>query len=144
MRLWRISLLSWTAVLALGVAVLGAVIGRELPGASMALMIGAAGAALALRWPGARYRSWGFAVRESDVLLRYGVWWRTVSIVPHARIQHVDTTHGPLERALGLASVVIFTAGSVGAALTIPGLSVAEAEELRDRLAVLGRTGDAV
>lgn len=92
----------------------------------------------------ARYRAWAFRVGDLDVRLRHGVLWRTESVVPHFRIQHVDTTHGPLERWRGLGSVVIYTAGSVGGALTIPGLAIAEAESLRDRLAALSGTDDAV
>jgi len=143
-QLWRISLLIWTIILAAAAAVLGAVAARAEHAALAAGVVGAAGLVAVVRWPPARYRSWGFAVREEDVLIQRGVWWRTVSIVPHARIQHVDTTHGPLERSLGLASVVLFTAGTVGASIAIPGLPAAEADELRERLAAVGRVGEAV
>ncbi len=64
--------------------------------------------------------------------------------MPHARIQHVDTRHGPIDRWLGLASLVVFTAGTRGAILAIPALEAAEAEDLRDRLAALSGSGDAV
>ncbi len=70
--------------------------------------------------------------------------FRTTSIVPHARIQHVDTRHGPIDRWLGLAGVVVFTAGNRGAILTIPALEAEEAEEIRDRLAAQSGVGDAV
>jgi membrane protein YdbS with pleckstrin-like domain len=125
-------------------AAAGAVLGRAWHAGIAAAAVATVGLAFTARWPAARYRSWGFAVREQDVLIKYGVWWRRVSVVPHARIQHVDTTHGPLARALGLASVVLFTAGTIGAVLTIPGLSTADADGLRDRLAELGRVGEAV
>ena len=92
----------------------------------------------------ARFRAWEFRVGNDDVRLRHGILWRTESVVPHLRIQHVDTTHGPLERWRGLASVIIYTAGSVGGALTIPGLALAEAEALRDHLAALSGSDDAV
>src|SRR5699024_6405649 len=48
----------------------------------------------------ARYRAW--ALREHDLIYRYGVIWRKTVIVPFARIQHVEALHGPLERYLGL------------------------------------------
>ena len=83
-------------------------------------------------------------LRDEDVLIRQGVFWHTTSLVPHSRIQHVDTLRGPLERWLGLARVVIYTAGTRGARLTIPALAAEEAEALRDRLALLGGRGDAV
>jgi uncharacterized protein len=94
--------------------------------------------------PPLRYRTWGFALRDSDLLLHYGVLFRTVSIVPHARIQHVDTQRGPLERWLGLTELVVYTAGVRGAILSIPGLSAERADELRDRLVALSGAGDAV
>lgn len=142
--LWRLEILLWAAGLATSFGVGGWLLDfgyASLIGASVVLL---AGIPVALLWPPARYRSWSFALRGSDVVLRRGVWWRVTSIVPHSRIQHVDTTHGPLERKLGLSSVVLFTAGTVGASITIPGLRTVEAGELRDRLAELGGIGDAV
>lgn len=94
--------------------------------------------------PPLRYRAWGFALRDSDLYLRHGVLFRTTSIVPHARIQHVDTRHGPIERWLGLAELVVYTAGSRGAIVSVPGLERDGAESLRDRLAALSGAGDAV
>lgn len=94
--------------------------------------------------PPSRYRAWGYELRPEDVLVRHGVWWRTVSVVPYVRIQHVDTRQGPLERMLGLATVVFFTAGTVGAAVDVPGLALEDAERLRERLALLSGADDAV
>ena len=94
--------------------------------------------------PPARYRAWGYRLREEDLYLRHGILFRTTSIIPHARIQHVDTRHGPVDRWLGLADVVVFTAGTRGAMVTIPALERETAEGLRDRLAALSGAGDAV
>lgn len=94
--------------------------------------------------PPARYRAWGYRLRSEDLFLRHGILFRTTTIVPHARIQHVDTRHGPVDRWLGLASVVVFTAGTRGAVITIPALGATDAETLRDRLAALSGAGDAV
>jgi uncharacterized protein len=112
---------------------------RPLVAGVLALML-----LLTMYWPARQYRHWGFQVRGSDVFLQHGVLWRTTSVVPHGRIQHVDTQQGPLERAFGLSSVVMFTAGTVGAAIGIPGLSSADAEALRERLAMLSGSDDAV
>lgn len=94
--------------------------------------------------PPIRHQAWRFALREDHIYLRHGVLFRTTSIVPYARIQHVDTRHGPLDRWLGLASLVIFTAGTRGAIITIPALPAEESEQLRDHLAALSGAGDAV
>lgn len=142
--LWRMNVLLWAAALAMAGGIAGRLLGLPLHAAVTAMALAAAGAVLAIVFPRARYRNWVFAVGDADVVIRRGVWWRTTSIIPHSRIQHVDTAHGPLERKLGLSSVVIFTAGTVGASITIPGLPADEADELRDRLATLCRTGEPV
>ncbi|MFO7893737.1 MAG: PH domain-containing protein [Longimicrobiales bacterium] len=142
--LWRLTTLARGAVIT-GMAV-GAELLFELPvpvgvlSATAAVLTVAAAAV----FPRLRYRAWGFALRDRDVYLRRGVLFRTTSIVPHARIQHVDTRHGPIDRWLGLTRVVVFTAGTQGAIITIPALAADEAEEIRDRLAAQSGVGDAV
>ncbi|NBB94028.1 MAG: PH domain-containing protein [Gammaproteobacteria bacterium] len=80
----------------------------------------------------ARYRAW--ALREHDLIYRYGVAWRKTVIVPFARIQHVEALHGPLERYLGLMRVKCFTAGGMTADLTVKGLDRAAARRVRQYL----------
>ena len=86
-------------------------------------------------------RSWGYAERAEDLLVRHGLMVRRLSIVPYARMQFVDVSAGPLERAFGLAPVALHTAAAASDA-TIPGLLGPEASRLRDRLAALGKTRD--
>lgn len=83
-------------------------------------------------------RSWGYAERDDDLLVRHGLLVRRLSIVPYARMQFVDVSAGPLERAFGLATVQLHTAAAASDA-RIPGLAPAEAARLRDRLAALGQ-----
>ncbi len=80
----------------------------------------------------ARYRAW--ALREHDLIYRYGVVWRKTVIVPFARIQHVEAVHGPLERYLDLMRVKCFTAGGMTADLTVKGLDRASARRVRQYL----------
>jgi uncharacterized protein len=82
-------------------------------------------------------RSWGYAERGDDLLVRHGLLYRRLSIVPYGRMQFVDVTAGPLERLLGLATVQLHTAAMASDA-KIPGLRPQEAARLRDRLAALG------
>jgi uncharacterized protein len=84
-----------------------------------------------------RYRSWGYAEREDDLLIRRGFLIRKLSVVPYGRMQFVDVTAGPVERVFGLATVKLHTAAAATDA-KLPGLAAAEAERLRDRLAALG------
>jgi membrane protein YdbS with pleckstrin-like domain len=82
-------------------------------------------------------RAWGYAERAEDLLVRHGLLIRRLSIVPYARMQFVDVTAGPIERAAGLATVTLHTAAAASDA-TVPGLEAAEATRLRDRLSALG------
>ena len=81
-----------------------------------------------------RYRVWRFEVRDDSLYLVRGVLTRTDTSVPFVRVQHIDTHRGPVERAVGLASVVVYTAGTRGADITIPGLTPERAGALRERL----------
>jgi len=59
-------------------------------------------------------------------------------VVPYGRMQFVDVTRGPLERAFGIATVQLHTAAAHTDA-RIPGLVPEEAARLRDRLGNLGQ-----
>ena len=77
-----------------------------------------------------RYTFWllddaGFAVRR-------GRMWQWETRVPTSRVQHLDLKRGPIERAHGLASLVLHTAGTRLNAVSISGLDDADAEALRD------------
>lgn len=91
--------------------------------------------------PGRRFKSWRYAIGEREIELRNGIWWQTWTRIPIARIQHVDTRRGPLERRSGLASIVVYTAA--GARL-VPGLAIETAEASRDRIAMLANVRDDV
>jgi uncharacterized protein len=112
--------------------------------------------ALASGWPGAavagavlvvglgaerfvrrRVRAWAYCEREDDLLVRRGVLFSRLSVIPYGRMQFVDVTAGPVERSFGLATVRMHTAAAASDA-RIPGLSAEEAARLRDRLAELG------
>ncbi|MFC8845252.1 MULTISPECIES: PH domain-containing protein [unclassified Micromonospora] len=81
--------------------------------------------------------AWGYAEREDDLLVRHGLLVRRLSIVPYSRMQFVDVSAGPLERAFDLATVQLHTAAAASDA-RVPGLRPAEAARLRDRLTALG------
>jgi membrane protein YdbS with pleckstrin-like domain len=94
-----------------------------------------------------RYRAWGFDVEDDALFLRRGVLTAVETAVPYVRVQHVDTRRSPLERLVGLSSVVVYTAGSRGADVTIPGLRPERARKLREQLralAIESEPGDAV
>lgn len=100
-------------------------------------LVAALGLAHAWGWAPLRYRHWRWAVQPDRVLIERGVIWRSRSLIPRVRIQHVDTRTSPLQRWLGLSSLIVYTAGTRGADVEIPGLTEGEAERLREELAEL-------
>jgi hypothetical protein len=121
---------------AVAVAVGVAVLGRTLLSLPRGAPLGAFAVALALgvALAVARYRVWRYEVREDALYLERGVFTRVRTVVPFVRIQHVDSSRGPVERTVGLATTVVYTAGSRGADVTIPGLTPTGADDLRERL----------
>ncbi|ELZ40023.1 membrane-flanked domain protein [Halorubrum californiense DSM 19288] len=94
-----------------------------------------------------RYRRWSYEIREDAIYLDRGVITQVRTTVPLVRIQHVDSRRGPIERTVGLASCVVYTAGSRGADVRIPGLTPGGASDLREelkRLAIRADGEDAV
>lgn len=81
-----------------------------------------------------RYRVWRFEIQDDALYLERGVFTRVETAVPFVRVQHVDTQRGPLQRLFGLASIVVYTAGSRGADVTVPGLRPDRADAIHDRL----------
>ncbi|MEE4331378.1 MAG: PH domain-containing protein [Wenzhouxiangella sp.] len=80
----------------------------------------------------ARHRGW--ALREHDLIYQSGVVFRKQVILPFARIQHVETLSGPVERYFDLMRVKCFTAGGASADLVVEGLTTATAGQVRQYL----------
>jgi membrane protein YdbS with pleckstrin-like domain len=104
--------------------------GRPAIGGGVSLVVFGLAALLAVL----RYRSWAYEVRADSLYLQRGVITRVSTVVPYVRIQHVDARRGPVERGFGLATTVVYTAGSRGADVSIPGLSPERAADLQARL----------
>jgi len=125
---------TFVVAVVLGVAVFG--LSRVLvslpPWAPAATTVGVA--LVGVAYTVARYRLWTYEIRDDALYLERGVLTRVRTVVPFVRLQHVDSSRGPIERTLGLASVVVYTAGSRGADVTVPGLTPEGADDLRERL----------
>ena len=141
-QLWRLQalirlLIFWLPV-TLGVAVVGGARFGLVPtiilsGFFLVFQLG-----LGLIWPALAWRRHRYSVREHDLLVEKGVLFRHTVSVPLGRIQHVDTRQGPMERWLGLSSLVVYTAAGLNADASIPGLEEGDALHLRDVLARRG------
>jgi hypothetical protein len=100
-------------------------------------------AALVLGWPVLSYRHTSYEVDGRGMRIRRGVLWRTVSSVPRTRVQHTDVSQGPIERMFELATLVIYTAGTQNASISLGGLGRDTAFAIRDHL-LAGGEDDAV
>lgn len=133
----RLALLLVMLLVAAGIIVLALVasVPRWIPAATAA----AALAVLVWLWwlIGRRVRSFGYAERGDDLLVRSGIMFRRLVIVPYGRMQLVDVKAGPIDRLLGITTVQLHTAAATTDA-TIPGLLPDIAAGLRDRLAQRG------
>lgn len=84
-----------------------------------------------LAWPFWSVPRRGYVVRDKDIVFKSGVLWRSVTAIPFNRIQHVETSHTPLDRRFDVAALQLFTAGGTGGDLNICGLATNVAERLR-------------
>lgn len=87
-----------------------------------------------LFWSLRRYQFTAYARTEEAMHLHRGALWRLARAVPLNRIQHVEVRQGFLERWFGLSHLTLYTAGSGGADLSIPGLTLADAEAMKAEL----------
>jgi uncharacterized protein len=89
---------------------------------------------LAFVQPRLAYRRFGYEITDLGLYVARGRLWRHWQVVPHARVQTVDTKRGPLERQFGLVTVAVTTASARGGT-DVPGLDVRVADALVDELA---------
>lgn len=131
--------LKWYGQVVVGVAVVAAVAAAIVVFADqaepwMAVAVVVPILVIGLVWVRLRYRAWAFQFRADHLFLEHGVYRHVETVVPYVRIQHVDTSRGPIERALGLSTLVVYTAGSRGADVSIPGLPADDAEAMQTRV----------
>lgn len=100
-------------------------------------------AVLAWFWPPLRYRHVSYVVDERGIRIRRGVVWRSRVSIPQSRVQHTDVSQGPIERSFGLATLIIHTAGTHHASVSLGGLRREDALRIRDHL-IEGNEPDAV
>ena len=99
------------------------------------IALGWLGLTILMIWHNHAYlRSWGYRFDTNHLRICYGVVTRRTIDVPFSRVQHVDLEEGPMERQLGLARLILFTAGTSAARQEIVGLPRATAGKLRNQL----------
>lgn len=89
---------------------------------------------LAFVWVPRRARYTKYLLRERDVNLQKGFWWHMSTSVAINRLQHLEVTQGPIERALNISKLTVFTAGGARSDMVIPGLDIDVARQLKSHL----------
>lgn len=145
LRVWR---LGWgflalvLTAMALAAELVAAAVATapDLPGptGTVSVVVVAVAGALVWRLPRLSYDAWRYQLTSSTLELRRGVVVHSRTAIPYFRVQHIDITRSPLERALGLSQLVVRTAAATTDA-RLPGVAAADAELLRD--VILARTG---
>lgn len=130
--LWSVRVLILAGILGAVVAAVAA-LGLQRPPV-YGVVAGASVFLLGVAHSVAHHRRWRFGLEDDSLELQRGVVTHVDSSVPYVRIQHVDTQRNVFARLIGLSSVVVYTAGSRGADVTIPGLTPSGARALHDRL----------
>ena len=90
------------------------------------------------------FKAYNYQLTEAGLKIHQGVFWRQQNMVPRNRVQHIDITTGPLERRYDLSKLVVHTAGTRNATITLPGLLHADAADLRQELINSNQTEDTV
>ncbi len=91
-------------------------------------------ALLVLLVPLKRFNARGYDMSEDRLRVVAGLLFRKDTVVPFSRVQHIDVEQGPLERAFGIARLVLHTAGTHNASVTLPGLRHETATEMREAI----------
>ncbi len=89
--------------------------------------------------PVVRMIYWGYEISERDIDIQHGIIVIKRSLIPMAKIQHVDTEHGPIMRFFNLATLSISTAGTRH---KIPALKFDTARNLRKQISSLAALSD--
>jgi len=136
--LWRMEGFGSAVVALIAAGFLQGLVGGTwaLAGWAAALLVGAVAVVVV---PELRWRRWRWEVREHEIDLQRGVLIVRRTLIPMARVQHVETERGPVGQALGLATVEIHTAAG---SHEIPLLRDLDAGLIRARIAELARTDD--
>jgi uncharacterized protein len=90
--------------------------------------------ALVIRIPQSRYNARGYQISADRLRVVRGLLFRSDTVVPFGRVQHIDVHQGPLDRFFGLATLTLHTAGNHNAGVSLPGLGEELAREMREEI----------
>ncbi|UUV20816.1 PH domain-containing protein [Paenimyroides aestuarii] len=80
------------------------------------------------------YKKKRYAFRQHDVIFKKGLIFKNTHISPYIRLQHVVIKQGWYAKKLGLATLALYTAANNFSDISIPGLTLEEAERWKSFL----------
>ncbi|WP_379923201.1 PH domain-containing protein [Erythrobacter sp. R86502] len=104
------------------------------PAGIIAVPVLLAAIALIIRVPTRRYGARGYQINTDRLRVVRGLLFRSDTVVPFSRVQHIDVQQGPLERFFGIATLTLHTAGNHNASVSLPGLGEELAREMREMI----------
>ncbi len=107
---------------------------QMLPAGSFVIPVLLAAAFLIIRIPLRRHHARGFTMGGDRLRVVRGLLFRSDTVVPFGRVQHIDVNQGPLERYFGLATLTLHTAGNHNSSVHLPGLLNADALAMREAI----------
>jgi membrane protein YdbS with pleckstrin-like domain len=90
--------------------------------------------AIVIILPARIYRRWGYAMEADRLRVLRGFLFRTDTVVPFNRIQHIDVSQGPIERLNNVSRLIVHTAGTHNSVVVLPGLEPGEADAMREEI----------
>ena len=89
---------------------------------------------LIVRAPLRRYHARGYQMGGDRLRVVRGLLFQSDTVVPFGRVQHIDVHQGPIERAYGLGTLVLHTAGNHNSSVSLPGLAHGDAMAMREEI----------
>ncbi len=138
-KVWTIKSSIVVAVLTLGGMIFDVVvlINGQMNSIPFGVITGAiliVGGLLAYFVPRLQYRFWRYRLHDEELFVQRGIFNRVYTIVPLRRIQHLDVSQDVIEREFDLGKLIVHTAGTRSSDVVLPGLDIAEANRLRDKM----------
>ena len=87
---------------------------------------------LIVRAPLRRYHARGYQMGGDRLRVVRGLLFQSDTVVPFGRVQHIDVHQGAIERAYGLGTLVLHTAGNHNSSVSLPGLAHGDALAMRE------------
>lgn len=84
------------------------------------------------RLPLRRHLARGYVMSTDRLRVVRGILFRSDTIVPFGRVQHIDVNQGPIERFYDIATLTLHTAGTHNASVNLPGLEHSLAMTMRE------------